>query len=59
MFFGAAFQDAFWWKPYLQGIGRLELGTPLVFDAGVYVVVFSVTSNIVMSMAEEGERKDQ
>jgi multicomponent Na+:H+ antiporter subunit B len=58
LIFGAAFQDAFWWKPYLQGIGRLELGTPLVFDVGVYVVVFSVTSSIVMSMAEEGERKD-
>lgn len=58
LIFGAAFQDAFWWKSYLQGIGQLELGTPLVFDAGVYVVVFSVTSSIVMSMAEEGERKD-
>lgn len=59
LIFGIAFQDAFWWKPYLQGIGRLELGTPLFFDAGVYVVVFSITSSIVMSMAEEGEREDQ
>jgi|SRR5690606_5383661 len=59
LFFGDAFQDAFWWKPYIQGIGRLELGTPLIFDAGVYVIVFSVTSSIVMSMAEEGERKDE
>lgn len=59
LFFGAAFQDALWWKPYIQGVGRLELGTPLIFDAGVYVVVFSVTSSIVMSMAEEGEREDE
>lgn len=59
LFFGAAFQDAFWWKPYIQGIGRLELGTPLVFDTGIYVIVFSVTSSIVMNMAEEGERKDE
>src|SRR5690606_31763474 len=59
LFLGVAFQDAFWWKPYIQGIGRLELGTPLVFVTGVYVVVFSVTSSIVMNMAEEGERKDE
>ena len=53
---GIAFQDALWWKPLIRGIGRLELGTPLLFDIGVYIVVFSVTSSIVMAMAEEGER---
>lgn len=53
---GVAFQDALWWKPLIRGIGRLELGTPLLFDIGVYIVVFSVTSSIVMAMAEEGER---
>jgi hypothetical protein len=53
-----AFQDALWWKPLIRGIGRLELGTPLLFDIGVYIVVFSVTSSIVMAMAEEGERLD-
>src|SRR5690606_15249985 len=42
---GIAFQDALWWKPYIQGLGRLELGTPLLFDVGVYIVVFSVTSS--------------
>lgn len=57
LLFGDAFQDAFWWKPFIQGVGRLEVGTPLLFDVGVYVVVFSVTSSIVMSMAEEGERE--
>jgi multicomponent Na+:H+ antiporter subunit B len=55
---GIAFQDALWWKPLIRGIGRLELGTPLLFDIGVYIVVFSVTSSIVMAMAEEGERLD-
>lgn len=56
---GQAFQDAIWWKPFIQGVGRLELGTPLLFDIGVYVVVFSITSSIVMNMAEEGEREDR
>lgn len=55
---GVAFQDALWWKPLIRGIGRLEIGTPLLFDIGVYIVVFSVTSSIVMAMAEEGERQD-
>ena len=54
---GIAFQDALWWKPFIQGLGRLELGTPLLFDVGVYIVVFSVTSSIVMNLAEEGERE--
>jgi multicomponent Na+:H+ antiporter subunit B len=52
------FQDALWWKPIIQGIGRLELGTPLLFDIGVYIAVLSVTSSLVMNLAEEGERSD-
>lgn len=52
------FLQAEWWKPVIQGFGRLELGTPLLFDIGVYIIVLSVTSSIVMSMAEEGERID-
>ncbi len=55
---GGSFLEAEWWKPFIQGIGRLELGTPLLFDIGVYIIVLSVTSSIVMSMAEEGERMD-
>jgi multicomponent Na+:H+ antiporter subunit B len=55
---GDAFLEGLWWKPFIRGIGRLELGTPLLFDIGVYVVVFSVTCSIVMHMAEEGERED-
>jgi len=55
---GSTFQDAVWWSLFLQGIGRIELSTPLLFDVGVYIVVLSVTSTIVMDMAEEGERED-
>lgn len=57
--FGGSFMEGLWWKPFIRGIGRLEVGTPLLFDIGVYIAVFSVTSSIVMSMAEEGERLDQ
>ncbi len=54
---GGAFQDAYWWKPFIRGIGRLEIGTPLLFDIGVYLAVFGMVSTIVIYMAEEGERE--
>ncbi len=37
-------------------IGVLELSTSLLFDIGVYIVVFCITSAIVMGMEEEGRR---
>lgn len=55
---GGSFLEGIWWKPFIRGAGRLEVGTPLLFDIGVYIAVFSITSIIVMSMAEEGERED-
>lgn len=56
---GGPFQGALWIKPLIQGIGRLELGTPVLFDVGVYIAVLAVTSSIVMAMAEEGEKDDR
>jgi multicomponent Na+:H+ antiporter subunit B len=49
-------------QPYLTGhwaalappaTGTLTLGTPLLFDAGVYLVVVGVTLLIIFSLAEE------
>jgi multicomponent Na+:H+ antiporter subunit B len=49
-------------KPYLTGqwasldlpvLGHLDLGTPLLFDTGIYCVVLGVTLLIVLSLAEE------
>ena len=36
--------------PYLEG---LNVGTPLLFDAGVYLVVVGVILMIILSLAEE------
>ncbi len=55
--FQSSFLESIWFKPYLEGIGRLELGTPALFDAGVYIVVFGVTVAIVMAMADESDRE--
>jgi multicomponent Na+:H+ antiporter subunit B len=49
-------------KPFMTGAwlyldlgfgSRLELGTPLLFDAGVYLVVLGVTLTMLFSIAEE------
>jgi multicomponent Na+:H+ antiporter subunit B len=32
---------------------RIDLGTPLLFDVGVYVVVIGVTLTIILTLAEE------
>jgi multicomponent Na+:H+ antiporter subunit B len=41
------------WADVWPGAGVLELGTPLVFDAGVYVAVVGVVLTIVLALAEE------
>ena len=35
------------------GLGSLKLGTPFLFDIGVYLVVIGVTLLIIFSLAEE------
>ncbi|HXG52926.1 MAG TPA: Na+/H+ antiporter subunit B [candidate division Zixibacteria bacterium] len=36
-----------------ENFGRIAIGTPLLFDAGVYMVVTGVTLTIVFSLMEE------
>lgn len=42
-----------WFSLSLGALGKLDLGTPLLFDFGVYLVVCGVTLLIVFSLAEE------
>jgi len=35
------------------GLGDLKLGTPLLFDFGVYLVVIGITMSIILSLVEE------
>ncbi|NLY00414.1 MAG: Na+/H+ antiporter subunit B [Rhodopirellula sp.] len=57
---------AVWGKPFLTGawtnlaaVGRSDvyLGTPLLFDVGVYLVVTGVTVLIVLTLKEEEDKK--
>jgi multicomponent Na+:H+ antiporter subunit B len=42
-----------WWQVAVPGVGELDLGTPLVFDVGVYLTVVGVTLSIILPLAEE------
>ena len=50
------FLKSIYYEQTTLNLGVLQLSTTLFFDIGVYVVVFSVTSAIVMGMEEEGKR---
>jgi multicomponent Na+:H+ antiporter subunit B len=50
---GAPFLTGTWVALPLPGGAPLEVGTPLLFDVGVYLAVLGVTLTIVLSLAEE------
>ncbi len=49
---GRPFMTAAWSQTTVPGLGKLAIGTPLVFDLGVYFVVFGVSLGIVLTLAE-------
>jgi multicomponent Na+:H+ antiporter subunit B len=51
LFQGEPFLTGQWILPELPLIGQLPLGTPLLFDIGVYLVVIGVTLMIVFELA--------
>ena len=53
---GLPFLTGLWDKTPLPVIGKL--GTPLLFDVGVYFAVLGVTTLIVFSLGEEAEEED-
>lgn len=53
MFEGAAFMTGVWLPGFsLPLIGKVHLGTPLVFDVGVYLVVIGFVLHTTFSLAE-------
>jgi len=50
---GLPFMAGRWITVPIPLIGELHLGTPLLFDCGVYLVVIGVTLNIIFSLSEE------
>jgi len=50
---GDPFLTTKWMTVYLPGMGEQKVGTPLLFDIGVYLVVVGVTLMLVFNLAEE------
>ena len=42
-----------WTELGVMGFGEFPLGTPLLFDLGVYIVVLGVSTTIVFALSEE------
>ncbi len=52
---GGAFLAALWTKLYMPGLGVVDVGTPVIFDLGVYLAVLGVALTMILSLAEEGQ----
>ena len=50
---GKPFLTSIWGTIALPALGKIELGTPLLFDAGVYLVVVGVAVTILLTFADE------
>ncbi|MGH7844311.1 MAG: Na+/H+ antiporter subunit B [Candidatus Binatia bacterium] len=53
LFYGLPFMTGFWVTLYIPLVEELHIGTPLLFDGGVYLVVLGVSLTIIFSLAEE------
>lgn len=49
---GQPLMAAQWATPYIPGLGTVDVGTPLLFDAGVYLVVLGVILTIFLTLLE-------
>ena len=50
---GRPLMTGLWAQVSVPGVGDLDLGTPLLFDVGVYLTVVGVTLSIILPLAEE------
>ncbi len=44
-----------WWEPAIPLIGTVKIGSPVIFDVGVYLTVIGALLTIVVSLAEAEE----
>ncbi|HMP74124.1 MAG TPA: Na+/H+ antiporter subunit B [Kiritimatiellia bacterium] len=53
VFAGKPFLTGLWTELPIPGLGPTKIGTPILFDLGVYLVVLGVAMAILFSLAEE------
>ncbi|MGC8951721.1 Na+/H+ antiporter subunit B [Chloroflexus sp.] len=51
LFSGLPYMQAFWLPEPIPGVGKI--GTPVLFDVGVYLTVIGVTTKIALLLVEE------
>jgi len=54
LFLGKDFMTGVWLKTNFPVIGKI--GTPLIFDVGVYLLVMGIALKIIFSLAEEDKK---
>jgi multicomponent Na+:H+ antiporter subunit B len=54
LFSGRPFLTGLWGYVTVPGIGTLEVGTPVLFDIGVYLLVAGITLMMIFVMEEGG-----
>lgn len=55
LLFGQPYLTGRWGYLHLPTIFKIKMGTPVIFDIGVYLVVLGVTLMIILPMEEEAE----
>jgi multicomponent Na+:H+ antiporter subunit B len=56
LLFGKPFMAGWWQQIVVPGFMNVKLGTPLLFDIGVYLVVLGVTLKIILPLEEQAEQ---
>ncbi len=54
---GQPFLTGLWLTVPVLGLGEFKVGTPLLFDIGVYLVVIGMSVEVILLMAEEEQWK--
>lgn len=52
MLFALPFMQGMWTSFGVPGLGEIKVGTPVVFDIGVYLTVMAVTLAFIFNLAE-------
>ncbi|NIO06596.1 MAG: Na+/H+ antiporter subunit B [Deltaproteobacteria bacterium] len=50
---GEPFLTGIWFELPMYGLTKMKIGTPLLFDVGVYLLVWGATLTIILAAAEE------
>ena len=53
LLYGEPFMTGKWFSVFIPGLEQVDVGTPLVFDCGVYLLVLGVALTMILTLTEE------